>query len=101
MMAMPKFKKDLNGEVINALMPGTNAELDGTSASAASGVFDANADTIVRVSAVGNVRVQVGATPTALATSMAMAAGTVEYFRILAGCKVAVLGGKATVTVMA
>lgn len=100
-MAMPKFLKDLNGEVINALYPSINAELDGTSASAASDVFDADDDTIVRVAAVAAVRVLVGTAPTALATSMAMAAGAVEYFRIPANNKIAVLGGKATVTVMA
>jgi len=98
---LPNFPESMNGQDIPALAPSSNVELDGTSASAASAVFDASNDTIVRVSAVDDVRVALGTAPTALATSMAMAAGTVEYFRILAGHKVAVLGGKATVTVMA
>lgn len=97
----PSFPEDRNGRVIPALAIGTSAELDGTSESAASAVFDADYDSVVRVAAVGDVRVAVGTHPTALETSMAMAAGTVEYFRIQAGYKVAVLGGKATVTVMA
>jgi hypothetical protein len=86
---LPIFPEDKSGRVINALAPSTNAELDGTSASAASDVFDADDDTIVRVSAVAAVRVLVGTAPTALATSMAMAAGTVEYFRIPANNKIA------------
>jgi len=78
---LPSFPEDRNGRVIPALAIGTSAELDGTSASAASAVFDADYDSVVRVAAVGDVRVAVGTSPTAH--------------------KIAVLGGKAPVTVMA
>lgn len=98
---LPSFPNDRNGTPIPALSIGSNTELDGTSASAASAVFDANADTIVRICAVGDIRVAVGTAPAASTTSMSMAAGTVEYVRVLAGDKIAVLGGKATLTVMA
>lgn len=95
-----KMTIDLNGIAIPVMAQGVNEEVDGTSASAASAVLDANEETVARIAAVGAIRVLVGATPTALATSMAMAAGTVEYFRIPANHKIAVLGGKATITKM-
>ena len=99
-MGVPKLFRDGNGNVVPVLYPGTNEELDGGVASDASAVIDANHDSIVRICAVDDVRVLFGETPTALATSMAMPAGAVEYFDIPAGYKVAVLGGVATITTM-
>lgn len=96
-----KMMRDINGNVIPAFSLGTHQEIDGTSASAATtAVIDAALDQIVRVCSTSDVRILVGATPTALATSHLLPAGAVEYLVIPAANKIAVLGGKLSITIM-
>lgn len=97
---MYTLPKDSMGYTVPVLQPSTNAELDGTDGSASSNVFSASDYSIVRIAAVSAVRVDIGTSPTALATSMAMGAGTSEYFSIPPNYKIAVIGGKATCTIM-
>ena len=96
-----KMSYDQNGNPIPAFSLGTHQEIDGTSASAATtAVLSATNDTLVRVCSTSDVRVLVGATPTALATSPLLPAGCVEYIIIPKANKIAVLGGKLSITVM-
>lgn len=92
--------KDKNNVAVQVLEIGVSEELDGSSASSASGVFCAEEERVVRIAAGDDVRIAVGASPTAEADDMLIPAGVVEYFRIPAGMKVAVFGGVVTVTVM-
>lgn len=97
---MYTLPKDTGGYVLPILQPGTNAEVDGTNGTTQSSVFSAAEYSVVRVAAVTAIRIAIGTDPTALATSMAMGAGTSEYFSIPPNYKIAVIGGKATCTIM-
>lgn len=98
---LPKQKIDLDGHVLPIVGLGASIDVDGTSASAQSGVFDADGITIIRLSAVTACRILIGTDPTALATSTYVAAGMIDYFPVPAGQKIAVFGGKANMTVLA
>jgi len=77
---------------------GSAQVLDGTSASDASTVFDADEATAILLVSDG-VRYEVGATPTASATTH-LAIAPAMTLRIEAGQKIAVFGGEATVSVV-
>lgn len=98
---MPKLMSDINGNMMPIAGLGASQDVDGTSASAASTVIDANHDSAVRISAVTTVRFLVGASPTAVATSVYLSSGMIDYVRVPAGQKIAVLGGKANIVVLA
>ncbi|HNX38743.1 MAG TPA: hypothetical protein PKI15_10335 [Candidatus Cloacimonadota bacterium] len=96
-----KFITDINGNVIPALGLGTAQEIDGTSASAATAaVIHATENKICRLACTADVRIAVAASPTAVATGTLLPAGAVEYLVIPAAMKIAVLGGKLSITIM-
>lgn len=76
-------------------------KLDGTSASVASDVIDADYNKVVRIAAADQIWVAIGAAPTAVAEiTMPMFSESSECFHIFAGEKIAVLGGVAYITIM-
>lgn len=98
---LPKEVLDINGRSTRVYPIGTSADLDGSSASDASGVLDADHPTIVQITpydcTAGHCRVAIAATPVADANSMLLPDLYVYHTVVPAGHKVAVLGGKANI----
>lgn len=94
--------RDKDQQVIQAMRPSTNQEVAvGATSTATAASFTKN---IVRLCASVDCRIVVAATPTALATSMRLPAGIVEYIAVYPGEKLAVIresiDGVLTVTEM-
>lgn len=80
--------RDVNGNVLPAVRPtGATYDLVGTM----SGVFGQNTR-LIRVAGVTDVRLAIGLTPVANATSVLVPLGAIDYFPVMPGEKVAVLG---------
>lgn len=94
--------RDINRDIVQALRPATNQQVSVSSASAATAT--AFTKTVVRVCSTTDCRVAIGADPTALATSLLLPAGVVEYFAVSPGDKLAAIresaDGLLTVTEM-
>lgn len=74
--------------------------IDGTAASAASAVIDANNFQTVRITAGADCHIVSGVTPTATTSKMRMWGGSTEYFVVAPGHKIAVLGAIINITTM-
>lgn len=97
---MTKIVMDLNGRSTGVVELVKNTDLDGTNASAASGVIDATRGRLVRLVATGgNVRYVTGATPVAVSTDIIIMEGSELWIPVAAGHKVAVIGGICNVSV--
>lgn len=96
---MPKMVRDAAGQVIPMFDFGATYVLDGSSASVASVVFDADDKTVVCVTGIDTVYVKRGTNPTATSSDLVIPAGSDKYLRVAAGEKLAVLGGKAGIAV--
>lgn len=88
---------DANMHPFPALDLSAPEDVDGSSASAQSAAIDAWLVRIHSVEATNIIRVLVGANPTALDTSIALAPMQCLYLPIQPGQKVAVKGGKANI----
>jgi len=96
---MARIIIDENGFPIEVLKETSSQVVDGTSASAQSTAITAD---FVRIANGHTAAVQIafGADPTATTSSMYLPAGSIELFRIVSGTKVAVLGGKISISIM-
>lgn len=97
---LPTMLKDGNSVSIPVLGLGVGVTIDGTSASAASDVLDATKQSVVRLTALADLWIIIGATPTAIAENSCtyFPSGTIEYVSIPAGYKIAAIGGKLNIT---
>jgi len=73
--------------------------VDGSLASASSGVISTTDFTIVQLFASNDCNIQVSENPTATASTMAIPGGQILYYVIRPGHKIAVLGAKLQITV--
>jgi hypothetical protein len=88
--------KDDNGNPVPIVNLTASHDVDGTGASAQSNIILGRA---VRILSLDNIlRIEIGTNPTALTTSLALAALSEIYLPIKAGNKVAILGGKANIS---
>ena len=88
---------DVNGNPIPIINLVSSEDVDGTAVSALSSVINGD---LVRIVSLDNIlRVLTGPNPTAFATSIAIPALGELWLPIHEGCKVAVLGGKANISV--
>ena len=95
-----KFLIDENGFPIQGVLQVVSTEfVDGTSSSKQSAAIDSE---IVRIATLdANVNLAFGANPTAVVdTDLVLPKNRVEIFKITRGTKIAVLGGKASITIL-
>ena len=96
----PTQQNDANGRPIEVLMPipDESISVDGTSVSTPSAAIEA---WVVRCLTLADTcRIAFGSTPVATSADMLLAANAPEYFRIVPGEKIAVLGGVVEITPM-
>jgi hypothetical protein len=89
--------RDANGEIIPVMNLSSPQDVDGALASAQSGAITGD---LVRICAVNaDIRFLIGADPIALTTSHFLPQAGEIWMPIISGYKVAVLGGKANISV--
>lgn len=93
---------DDNNNPISVFAEDDTQVVDGTSASAQStAITTGRNENLVRVASLDkNVNIAFGTNPTATASTMILPLGTVEFFKVYDGYKIAVLGGKISITLM-
>lgn len=97
----PGMRKDANGESMQLLGFHDSETIDGTSASAQSSVIDADDFSLVRIYGHSKIWVAVSSDPTAVAEGAGcfpIAEDGEAFIPVEAGEKVAVIGGKATIS---
>lgn len=99
---MIEISRDWRGDAFAVLDISDVAQvnLDGTSAAATSSVLSSSGWCIARVAAIDDIRIAIGSSVEASATSTYMPAGSVEFFRVAEEHKVSVHGGQANITVI-
>jgi hypothetical protein len=93
---------DDNNNPISVFAESDTQVVDGTSASAQStAITTGRNENLVRIATLDkNVNIDFGTNPTATASTMILPLGTVEFFKVYDGYKIAVLGGKISITLM-
>ena len=92
--------KDQNAQSLPLFVLGNDPIIvDGSLASASSGVISTTDFTIVQLYATNDCNIKVAENPTATASSMAIPGGQILYYVIRPGQKIAVLGAKLQITV--
>ena len=91
--------KDPNAQSIPLFVLGNDPEIvDGTSASAASAVIDADDFTLVQLYASADCNIKVAAAPTATTSTMALPGSQILHYIVRPGDKIAVLGASLQIT---
>jgi hypothetical protein len=92
--------KDQNAQSLPLFVLGNDPIIvDGSTASASSGVISTTDFTIVQLYASNDCTIKVSENPTATASSMAIPGGQILYYVVRPGHKIAVLGAKLQITV--
>jgi hypothetical protein len=84
------LKRDRNGQVLQAFVPGVSQNVAIGAASVQSAAFG-ELTTCVRVVSTSDCFIAIGQNPTATTSSMLLPAGAPEYLAVDAGMKVAVI----------
>lgn len=93
---------DDNNNPISVFAEDDTQVIDGTSTSTQStAISTGRNENLVRIATLDkNVNIAFGTNPTATASTMILPLGTVEFFKVYDGYKIAVLGGKISITLM-